>query len=190
MVRVEDIVLCDMRVMVALVSLSDDGRCVREETKMYKRILVILDGSELAEAALPHAQEMARRYSAQLVLLRVVQPLPPQPEALYDTLARVDEQTLGLARDYLERVTKGLQETGIDVETVVRRGVPHAEIVDYADHNDIDLIVMTTRGRSGLTRWLMGSVADRVVRGASVPVLLVRIPKRNQNATTVGRREQ
>lgn len=157
---------------------------------MYKRILVILDGSELAEAALPHAREMARRYSAQLVLLRAVQPLPLHPEAPYGSIARVDDQTLDLAQGYLEGVAKGLQETGIDIGIEVRRGVPYAEIVDYADQNDIDLIVMTTRGRSGFTRWLMGSVADRVVRGANVPVLLVRVPKRNQNAATPGRRGQ
>lgn len=157
---------------------------------MYKRILVVLDGSELAEAALPHAREMARRNSVQLVLLRVVQPLPAPSEARHDLIARIDDETLELVRDYLEGVAKELQETGIDVEIEVKRGTPHTEIVNYADQNDIDLIVMTTRGRSGLTRWLMGSVADRVVRGANVPVLLVRTPKRNQNAATPRRREQ
>ncbi|MFQ5855895.1 MAG: universal stress protein [Anaerolineae bacterium] len=157
---------------------------------MYKRVLVVLDGSKLAEAALPHAREMARCYSAQLVLLRVAQPLPVSAEASYDLIARVDDQTLELVQGYLAGVAKELQETGIAAEIAVRRGVAHAEIVDYADQNEVDLIVMTTRGRSGFTRWLMGSVADRVVRGASVPVLLVRVPKHNQNAATPGKREQ
>jgi nucleotide-binding universal stress UspA family protein len=107
---------------------------------MYKRILIPLDGSALAEQALPHAISQARHFQAELILLRVVEPF-----------AHVG----GMSLAGLERIR---QQTRIWV----------------------DLIVMSTRGQSGLSRWLMGSVADRVVRGATVPVLLVRARKEKE----------
>lgn len=80
-------------------------------------------------------------------------------------------------QEYLERVASGVQERGIPVQMVTVEGRPHTQIVHFAEANQIDLIVMCTRGQSGFSRWLMGSVADRVLRGASVPVLLVRASK-------------
>ncbi|NIV38641.1 MAG: universal stress protein [Anaerolineae bacterium] len=81
------------------------------------------------------------------------------------------------AHEYLERVAAGIQQQGISVQKVTVDGRPHTGIAEYAETNQVDLIVMSTRGQSGLSRWLMGSVADRVVRGATVPVLLVRTRK-------------
>jgi nucleotide-binding universal stress UspA family protein len=78
-----------------------------------------------------------------------------------------------LAREYLERVATGVRERGVSVRVVTVEGNPHEGIVSCTEAEQVDLIVICTRGHSGLTRWLMGSVADRVVRGASVPVLLV-----------------
>ena len=83
-----------------------------------------------------------------------------------------------LAREYLDRIASGAQELGIPVQMVTIGGRPHYQIIQYAETNQVDLIVMCTRGQSGLSRWLMGSVSDRVVRGAGVPVLLVRAQKK------------
>jgi nucleotide-binding universal stress UspA family protein len=79
-----------------------------------------------------------------------------------------------MAREYLENIAAGLQEQGIPVQVVIIEGRPHTEILRFAETDQVDLIVICSRGRSGFSRWLMGSVADRVVRGASTPVLLVR----------------
>jgi nucleotide-binding universal stress UspA family protein len=84
------------------------------------------------------------------------------------------EATRVSALEYLERVAVNVQEHGIKIQMVTIVGHPHIQIIEYAETNQMDLIVMCTHGRSGLSRWLMGSVADRVVRGASVPVLVVR----------------
>ncbi len=139
---------------------------------MYTRILLPLDGSEMAEKAVPFAVAQAERFGAQLILLRAVEPI------LYTrSLATLDdarEQRMKLARDYLESVAAGIRERGIEVQVVVTEEAPTAAITQYAETNQVDLIVLCSRGRSGPSRWLMGSVADRIVRGAKVPVLLVR----------------
>jgi nucleotide-binding universal stress UspA family protein len=75
-----------------------------------------------------------------------------------------------------------VQEHGIRVRAATVEESPHMAITEFAEENDVDLIVMSTRGQSGLSRWLMGSVADRVVRGAMVPVLLVQAAKEKTDA--------
>jgi len=140
---------------------------------MYKRILLPLDGSALAEQALPCAIAQAERFKAELVLLKVLVPL--QSHSMLRTAGRrAEKQTGDLAREYLERVAAGVREHNIPVQVITTEGRPYLEITRFAETNQVDLIVMTTRGQSGVSRWLLGSIADRVVRGASVPVLLVR----------------
>ena len=146
---------------------------------MYKRILLPLDGSPLAEQALPHAIAIAERFQSELVLLRVLVPLPRPPTTAEAALQKAEEAMAVFVREYLERVAAGVQEHGITVQMITVEGRPHLQIIQYAETNQVDLIVMCTRGQSGLSRWLMGSVSDRVVRGASVPVLLVRAQKRD-----------
>ena len=145
---------------------------------MYKRILLPLDGSPLAEQALPHAIAIAERFQSELVLLRVLIPLPRPPTTTEAALQRAEKAMAAFAREYLERVAAGVQERGIMVQTITIEGRPHLQIIQYAETNQVDLVVMCTRGQSGLSRWMMGSVSDRVVRGASVPVLLVRAQKK------------
>jgi nucleotide-binding universal stress UspA family protein len=144
---------------------------------MYKRILLTLDGSALAEQALPHAVAHADHFRAELILLRVLVQLPRPPTAIPSTLQTAEDATMKFAREYLERLAADVQERDIRVKLATTVGRPHLQIIQYAETNQVDLIVMSTRGQSGLSRWLMGSVADRVVRGADVPVLLVRAPK-------------
>ena len=141
---------------------------------MYKRILLPLDGSPLAEQALPHAIALAEHYHSELILMRVLIPLPSPPTTTEAALQRATEEMAILAREYLDRVAADVQEHGIPVQMVTIGGRPHYQIIQYAETNQVDLIVMCTRGQSGLSRWLLGSVSDRVVRGANVPVLMVR----------------
>jgi nucleotide-binding universal stress UspA family protein len=146
---------------------------------MYKHILLPLDGSALAEQALPHALAQAERFEAELTLLKVIEPLPRRGTSMSQAaFERAEEEMKTWAREYLEGVAGKLQEQGISVQTATPLDEPHRAIVRLAERNQVDLIVMCTRGQSGISRWLMGSVADRVVRGAKVPVLLVRALKK------------
>jgi nucleotide-binding universal stress UspA family protein len=140
---------------------------------MYKLILLPLDGSSLAEEALPHAVAQAENFRAELILLKVLEPLAKQYNISLEAAGRVEKATRELAREYLERVATDVRERGVSVRVITIEGNPHEGIVSCAEAEQVDLIVISTRGQSGLSRWLMGSVADRVVRGASVPVLLV-----------------
>jgi len=141
---------------------------------MYKRILIPLDGSPLAEQALPHAIALAENYHSELILMRVLIPLPSPPTTTEAALQRATEEMAILAREYLDRVAADIKEQDIPVQMAIIGGRPHYQIIQYAEANQVDLIVMCTRGQSGLSRWLLGSVSDRVVRGANVPVLMVR----------------
>ena len=144
---------------------------------MYKRVLIPLDGSALAEQALPHAIALAKHCQAELILLRVVEPFPHARGMSLANLERTREQTHTWALEYLERLAADVQQEGVSAQKTTVEGRPHSVIAEYAETNQVDLIVMSTLGQSGLSRWLMGSVADRVVRGATVPVLLVRTRK-------------
>lgn len=140
----------------------------------YKRILLPLDGSALAERALPHAIAQAQRFDAELVLLKVIEPLPRRGGLSQGAFERAEKELKTWALEYLEGIAASLKEQGISVRVATVIDDPHKAIVWFAESNQIDLIVMSTRGHSGLSRWLIGSVADRVVRGAKTPVLLVR----------------
>ena len=141
---------------------------------MYKRILVPLDGSQLAEQALPHAAIHARQFGAEIVLLKVLGPLPEPSMSSPRVMRSAAAASAQLAREYLEGVAAGLREEGIPVEVAAVEGKPYVQIIRFAEENEIDLIAMSTRGHSGLSRWLLGSVADRVARGATVPLLLIQ----------------
>jgi nucleotide-binding universal stress UspA family protein len=144
---------------------------------MASRILVPLDGSSLAEQALSCAVTLARGLPAELVLLRVIW-IPP------DVLEILDESTVELnvivdqleaeANDYLGALVEQLRDASLNVCHAVRRGPAAEAILDYAGQGDIDQIVMATHGYTGIKRWTHGSVAERVVQSASVPVLLIR----------------
>ncbi len=136
---------------------------------MYKKILVPLDGSELAECILAQVEDMALAHQAEVILLQVLPAtgvLPHQAEAEAKT-----------ARHYLNKVKGRFQAKGIKTTTTIRHGEDAAiEITDYAQVNEVDLIAMSTHGRSGVGRWIFGSVAEKVLRGTNKPILLVRCP--------------
>lgn len=141
---------------------------------MYKKILVPLDGSPLAEAVLPHAQALAKSEGAEIVLLRV--PLTPNieflsrnPAIVEKMIEDVEKQTEG----YLESEVELLKQSGTNVSSIMREGPIPETILAVADETHADVIAMSTHGRSGIQRWLMGSVADRVVHLAHIPVMLI-----------------
>lgn len=145
---------------------------------MYSEILLTLDGSPMAEAAIPHARALARAFEARVTLFSVVEivSIHPQPGIVAPMVGPgVNiEMEMDQARDYLQSIAGQLKAEGIQVRSVVREGDAASQICDYAAENASDIIVMSTHGRSGLQRWVYGSVADRVLRGAEVPVLLIR----------------
>jgi len=137
---------------------------------MYQRILVPLDGSTLAEVVLPHVQAMAKSLGADLVLLRVVfTHVFPGYDPTQAQVTAVQE-----AEDYVSGLAQRLQGEGVRAEVKVRFGDPVEEILDHVTWDHIDLIAMATHGRTGLTRVVMGSVAEHVLRRTSVPMLLMR----------------
>ena len=138
---------------------------------MFKRILVPLDGSPAAEAILPQATELARLTGAALVLFRVALP----DEFPGDLLTEAQHRALEDAEAYLHALKQRLKEEGFRASTVkVRQGHPAEAIVDCAANSAIDLIAMSTHGRTGLRHIVMGSVAEKVLRAAPTPVFLVR----------------
>jgi nucleotide-binding universal stress UspA family protein len=144
--------------------------------KQYKHILVPLDGSELAELALADAFSLAQLNSAEVILLQVISPFEyivgdTVPMAFTDELVKAQQDA---ALSYLENVSRREEWRNLRVHLAVEIGTPAETIIDYAHREPIDLIVMATHGRSGLRRWVYGSVADKVLRGAALPVLLVR----------------
>jgi nucleotide-binding universal stress UspA family protein len=144
---------------------------------MASRILVPLDGSSLAEQAISCAVTLARGLPAELVLLRAIW-IPP------DVLGILDEATVELnviedqleteANEYLSRLVEQLNDADLSTHHAIRRGAAADVIVDYARRTDVSQIIMATHGYTGIKRWTHGSVAERVVQSASVPVLLVR----------------
>ncbi|HET6455043.1 MAG TPA: universal stress protein [Armatimonadota bacterium] len=147
---------------------------------MYREILVTLDLSELAELALPHARELARAFGSSIILLSVVQAMTVQPEPgtvgpVISICLDIEEESERV-KSYLGDIADQMRKEDLQVQVEVREGDPASEICDYAESHPIDIIVMTTHSRSGIQRWVYGSVADKVLRHASVPVLLVRAP--------------
>jgi nucleotide-binding universal stress UspA family protein len=137
---------------------------------VYKKILLTLDGSEVAQVALPHAVKMAQMFAAELILFRVAYAQPyPGSEPIEAQRAVVAESDA-----YLKEVTASLQGQGLTLLTSVRYGNAAEEIIAFASHADVSLIIMATHGRSGVGRWLLGSTAEKVLRGTTVPVLLIR----------------
>lgn len=148
----------------------------------HQRILVSLDGSALAECVLPHVQSLIRPGQTQVHLLSVLATgLGDRTVALMSTYPpglQISTVAMSRARGQLERYLQGvgsrLRERGAVVKVEVREGNPAEEILNYAQEIEADLIVMSTHGLSGVSRWVYGSVADRVLRWAPCPVLLVR----------------
>jgi nucleotide-binding universal stress UspA family protein len=141
---------------------------------MYKKILVPLDGSPLAEAVLPHAQALAKSEGAEIVLLRVA--VTPDPNFFYRDPAEGRQITEAIeeeALDYMKTEVAKLQNEGAKVTAITRDGTIPDTILEVAEETHADVIAMSTHGRAGIQRWLMGSVAEDVVRDSHIPVMLI-----------------
>jgi nucleotide-binding universal stress UspA family protein len=146
---------------------------------MYNKLLVPLDGSELAECTLGHVRAIVTGCNIpEVVLLRVVEPLPGQTvaalaEAGGNLLNELEASQKEEASDYIQKMAAMLQKEGINAKPVLVSGYAAEEILNYSKNNKVDLIIMSTHGRSGIKRWIMGSVANRVLGHSSIPVLTI-----------------
>ena len=141
---------------------------------MYKKILVPLDGSPLAEAVLPHAEALAKSEGAEIVLMRVaVTParyiFAHNPAEGNNIIHIIEKET----EDCMKAEVAKLQDEGVKVTGITREGAASEMILEAAEDTHADMIAMATHGYSGVQRWLMGSVADRVVPYSHIPVMLI-----------------
>ena len=139
------------------------------------KIIVPLDGSREGEAALPYVEQLASKLGARVILLQVV---ATGYMGLGYTYVVYTEQQIAsdtaLAKEYLEKIASRLRPSGIITESVLRQGNAAEEIVDLADKTSAGVVAMSTHGRSGIGRWVFGSVAEKVLHGGTKPLLLVR----------------
>jgi nucleotide-binding universal stress UspA family protein len=148
---------------------------------MYHKILVPLDGSALSELALPHAEALAQHFNSEIILIRVCQPVA-MPLEIYPTLAGVSydysvelqAQVEKETKIYLVDLQKKVQQANIKCRYMALEGFIPDIILEVAEKERVDLIVMSTHGRSGISRWVYGSVAAKVLQAAHCPVFLVR----------------
>ena len=144
---------------------------------MYKSILAPLDGSKQAERILPHVEELALRFGAEVIFIRVVEPLVStisihgsSPEMYIDMV----DDLYNEAKAYLTALKGEFREKGISVKTIVRKGTVVNNIISVSESEDVDLIAMASHGRTGLERVFYGSVAAGVLHQVDRPLLLIR----------------
>jgi nucleotide-binding universal stress UspA family protein len=146
---------------------------------MLKKILVPLDGSGLAEKALPYAEALGHRFEAELILLWVLHPLVVMSDYgahTYETLIKLEKQE---AQTYLALRQIDLVKKGLTTRVEILEGPAAEQIIDLACRDMVDVIVMCTHGRSGLKRWVFGSVAAKVLQHAPCPVFLVKAAEKD-----------
>ena len=146
---------------------------------MYEKIMVPLDGSELAECVLPHVEGFIKGcHVSNVVFVRVVEPITePNGISIGTEKWRESESTRkSAAKDYLNQIVDRLKDEGTELHSEVLVGRVADSLADYTEKNDIDLILIATHGRSGVTRWVRGSIADKTLRSSNAPVLMVRAP--------------
>lgn len=155
---------------------------------MFTHILLPLDGSQFAESALPAAFELAKRFHSKVTLLSIVRPpylMGGSGAGYTEMLINLRDQAVTEAHRYLEGHQHWLNYEGIKASVRVSEMEPVAEaILETADEVGADLIVMSTHGRGGISRWVYGSVADKVLRHATIPVMLVRATEEGDEPTS------
>lgn len=149
---------------------------------MYHTIMVPLDGSELAECVLPHVEAFIKGFNcSDVVLVRVLEPDKniTQIEGFVDlrnTVLEYEAKRASLAQQYLDSICDRLTQGTTAVHAEVLAGQVTESLTEFADKRGVELIIIATHGRSGITRWIMGSVAEKLLRSAKVPVLMVQAP--------------
>ena len=150
---------------------------------MFKKILVCLDGSDVAEQILPYVKQQAKFFKSTVVFLHVTpEPMivpigiPGEPGYPIQTKSMIKEmeQEIFHSEEYLDNLALGFKKLGIRTKCVILEGLAGEEIVKYVKANRINLIALATHGRSGVGRTILGSVADFVVRESGLPILIIR----------------
>ncbi len=163
---------------------------------MYQKILVPLDGSDMAECSLEEAKAIATGcHVPEVTILSVIEPseqsapynwgggadtVQPQDVATLEkdrkNMAVADEKSMTSAKSYLAKVADSLSKEGINVKTEVIKGQPADTILDYAEKNNVDLVVISSHGRSGKTKFDFGKVADKIIRSSNIPLIVASPP--------------
>ncbi len=148
----------------------------------YRRVIVPLDGSELAETVLPHLEALASNCQITTIeLVRAVPHLEMHYKAAVPLDARqerqMDEADKKAAEEYLQKIKKRLDSSRMTVTTTVLFGRPAETLAEYIEKSDADLLVIATHGRSGPSRWVWGSVTDKLLHCVCIPVFVVRPPE-------------
>jgi nucleotide-binding universal stress UspA family protein len=146
-----------------------------KKTLQIDEILIPLDGSKEAESVLPYVKDLALKFNSRLYLLGI-------------GIGRETRRVNRLLEDYINGIVSELHTHDIKAEPVIRYGIAADKILDFTAEKEIDLIIMATHGRGGITRWWMGSVAEKVISEATSPVLLIR-SKRRRTTSTVDKPE-
>ena len=148
---------------------------------MYEQILLPTDGSEGTRGAVEHAINLATTYDATLHTIYVVDTNVGIDASVPGTLDTLEEAGENAIDDVIQQAeAAGVKTT----EGVVAQGTPHQAILDYIDEHDIDFVVMGTHGRTGLDRYLLGSITEKVVRLSDAPVLTVRMPAESSDESS------
>jgi len=153
-----------------------------KENRLIRKILMPLDGSKLGETAIPYAETLAQQISAEIVLIHVAEPfdlglfhdVPHYPQSVEDDLTKGMVQERAYLNSKAEAITA---KTGVPAATAILKGKPAQEIAKYAEENNIDLIAISTHGRTGIANWVFGSVADKTLHFGKTAVLVVRPQK-------------
>jgi nucleotide-binding universal stress UspA family protein len=151
-----------------------------EQGNLIKRILVPLDGSTVGAAAIPYTEALALALDAEIVLLHSMQPAALAfafPETGTPMQIVGNESSKTAAAAYLDGIKRELSRKGLKVSAAVVMGSAPDQIIDYANANTIDLIAMSSHGRTGFGRWVFGSVTDKILHAGDTPVLVVRPAK-------------
>ena len=156
---------------------------------MYRKILIPLDGSELAECVLPHVDTIIKGCGVEeIIFVRVVEPVSLPAGTLTDgaavfteadaikTRESLDARNEAEARQYLEGVVGRYKSGGVKVDMTLLKGKPADELIDYIRKSDADLLIIASHGRSGISRWIHGSVAERLLRTVCMPLMMIRAP--------------
>jgi nucleotide-binding universal stress UspA family protein len=154
---------------------------MKEDMEMYKKLMVPLDGSDLAECVVPHVEAIAKGCETEeIILLRVVEPermYRVSESAIDPNLAEIREsERKKNAAAYLDTIVKRFADMGLKTTPRALVGRVAERLIDYCMDERVDLIIIVTHGRSGITRWVRGSVADRILRTSLIPVMMIRAP--------------
>jgi nucleotide-binding universal stress UspA family protein len=156
---------------------------------MYRKILVPLDGSELAECVLPHVETIIAGCGVEeIIFIRVVEPVSIPSGTWTDggsvitetdtesTRQRLNAGNETAAKEYLDKIVDKFGPRVKNVQGVMLKGKAADELVEYIQENEADLVIIASHGRSGISRWIYGSVAEKLLRSACTPVLMIRAP--------------